>query len=198
VGAGGARPGAGSGARCCSQVLATLGARLRFRLAADVVLASFLVSHVVPFGSAAGPAVNASTLERDGIAVATTGEAIALTGLVSATALITLFGTGFAATAGRHLPQAYLTVAGIALAVVVAVLATVLFDLLSLDLMFLAFGYQPGFGPLAVAYAAANIASAVPLTPGGLGVVELTLVAITVGFGAPGPRRSWPCSATGW
>ena len=60
-----------------------------------------------------------------------------------------------------------------------------LFDLLSLDLMFLAFGYQPGFGPLAVAYAAANIASAIPLTPGGLGVIEVTLVAITVGFGAP-------------
>src|SRR4029077_12601844 len=60
-----------------------------------------------------------------------------------------------------------------------------LFDLLSLDLMFVAFGYQPGFGPLAVAYAAANIASAIPLTPGGLGVVEVTLVAITVGFGSP-------------
>jgi uncharacterized protein (TIRG00374 family) len=60
-----------------------------------------------------------------------------------------------------------------------------LFDLLSLDLMFLALGYQPGFGPLAVAYAAANIASAIPLTPGGLGVIEVTLVAITVGFGAP-------------
>ena len=51
--------------------------------------------------------------------------------------------------------------------------------------MFLAVGYQPGFGPLAVAYAAANIASAIPLTPGGLGVIEVTLVAITVGFGAP-------------
>ena len=60
-----------------------------------------------------------------------------------------------------------------------------LFDLLSLDLMFLALHYQPGFGPLAVAYAAANIASAIPVTPGGLGVVEVTLVAITVGFGAP-------------
>ena len=44
---------------------------------------------------------------------------------------------------------------------------------------------QPGFGPLAVAYAAANIASAIPLTPGGLGVIEVTLVAVTVGFGAP-------------
>jgi hypothetical protein len=65
--------------------------------------------------------------------------------------------------------------------------ADVLFDLLSLDLMFLAFGYQPGFGPLAVAYAAANIASAIPLTPGGLGVIEVALVAVTVGFGAPRP-----------
>jgi uncharacterized protein (TIRG00374 family) len=62
-----------------------------------------------------------------------------------------------------------------------------LFDLLSLDLVFLALRYQPGFGPLTVAYAAANIASAIPLTPGGLGVIEVTLVAITVGFGAPRP-----------
>jgi len=53
--------------------------------------------------------------------------------------------------------------------------------------VFLALGYQPGFGPLAVAYAAANIASAIPVTPGGLGVIEVTLVAITVGFGAPRP-----------
>ena len=51
--------------------------------------------------------------------------------------------------------------------------------------MFLALRYQPGFGPLAVAYAAANIASAIPITPGGLGVIEVTLVAVTVGFGAP-------------
>jgi len=51
--------------------------------------------------------------------------------------------------------------------------------------VFLAFRYQPGFGPLAVAYAAANIASAIPITPGGLGVIEVTLVAITVGFGGP-------------
>jgi len=43
----------------------------------------------------------------------------------------------------------------------------------------------PGFGPVAVAYAAANIASAIPLTPGGLGVIEVTLVAVTIGFGAP-------------
>ena len=86
------------------RVLAALGARIRFRLAADVTLATFFVSHLTPFGSATGTLVNASTLET---------------------------------------------------------------------------------GPLAVAYAAANIASAIPVTPGGLGVIEVTLVAITVGFGAP-------------
>jgi uncharacterized membrane protein YbhN (UPF0104 family) len=66
------------------------------------------------------------------------------------------------------------------------------FDLLSLDLMFLAFRCQPGFGPLAVAYAAANIASALPLTSGGLGVIEVTLVAITAGFGAGPPPSCHP------
>ena len=98
------------------QVLAAFGARLRFRLVVDVVLASFLVSHVIPFGSAAGSVVNVDTLEKDGIAATTTGEAIALTSLVSTVALIALFGAGFAATAGRHLPQAYLVTVGIALA----------------------------------------------------------------------------------
>jgi hypothetical protein len=47
---------------------------------------------------------------------------------------------------------------------------------------------------VAVAYAAANIASAIPVTPGGLGVMEVTLVAITVGFeraaGHGGPCRA--------
>jgi uncharacterized protein (TIRG00374 family) len=231
------------------RVLASLGAQLRFRVAADVTLASFLVSHVTPFGSATGTLLNVSTLEEEGIAASTTGEAIGLTSLVSTVALIALFGTGLVATAGRHVSATYLKIAGIAFVLVVLVLATallvgahpsvaeqaarrvagwarhvrrsidpdkvaqttgrlvrlarsaltgrafaesygfatadLLFDLLSLDLMFLAFRYQPGFGPLAVAYAAANIASAIPITPGGLGVIEVTLVAITVGFGAP-------------
>jgi uncharacterized protein (TIRG00374 family) len=231
------------------RVLASLGARLRFRLAAEVTLSTFLISHVTPFGSATGTLLNVSTLEAEGIAASTTGEAIGLTSLVSTVALIALFGAGLVATAGRHVSATYLRIAGIALVLVVLVLAIaflvgahpgiaeraarraagwarhvrpsidpekvaqtskrlvvlarsaltgraflesygfasadLLFDLLSLDLMFLAFRYQPGFGPLAVAYAAANIASAIPITPGGLGVIEVTLVAITVGFGAP-------------
>jgi hypothetical protein len=51
--------------------------RIRFRLAADVTLATFFVSHLTPFGSATGTVVNASTLETEGIAAATTGEASA-------------------------------------------------------------------------------------------------------------------------
>ena len=95
------------------RVLAALGARIRFRLAADVTLATFFVSHLTPFGSATGTVVNASTLETEGIAAATTGEAIALTSLTSTVALIVLFGTGFAATAGRHVSHQYLVTAGI-------------------------------------------------------------------------------------
>ena len=231
------------------RVLAALGARIRFRLAADVILATFIVSHLTPFGSATGTLVNADALEADGIPAATTSEAIALTSLTSTVALIVLFGTGFVATAGRHVSHQYLVIAGVALFLVVGALAAVLavgahpavagragrwaarvarhvrpgtdpgkvgqtssrlaslartaltgrafavsfgfasgdllFDLLSLDLVFLALRYQPGFGPLTVAYAAANIAAAIPLTPGGLGVIEVTLVAVTVGFGAP-------------
>jgi hypothetical protein len=51
--------------------------------------------------------------------------------------------------------------------------------------MFAALGSRPGFGPLTVAYAAANIASVIPIAPGGLGVIEVTLVAVTAGFGVP-------------
>jgi uncharacterized membrane protein YbhN (UPF0104 family) len=56
------------------QVLAALGARIRFRLAADVILATFFVSHLTPFGSATGTLVNASSLETEGIAAATTAK----------------------------------------------------------------------------------------------------------------------------
>src|SRR2546430_2152714 len=94
------------------QVLAALGARLRFRLAADVTLASFFVSHLTPFGSATGTLVNVNALEAEGIDAATTGEAIGLTSLVSTVALIVLFGIGFVATAGRPVSHTYLTIAG--------------------------------------------------------------------------------------
>src|SRR5262249_20203315 len=79
-----------------------------------------------PFGSATGTLLNVSTLEAEGIAASTTTEAIGLTSLVSTVALIALFGTGLVATAGRHVSATYLRIAGIALVLVVLVLAIAL------------------------------------------------------------------------
>jgi uncharacterized membrane protein YbhN (UPF0104 family) len=238
------------------QVLAALGGRVRFRLAADVILATFFVSHLTPFGSATGTLVNARTLETEGIAAATTGEAIALTSLTSTIALIVLFGTGFAVTAGRHVSHQYLVIAGIVLFLVVAALAAVLavgahpavagragrraasvarhirpgidpaqvaetsrrlaslarsaltgrafltsfglasgdllFDLLTLDLVFLALRYQPGFGaPRATAVLAVlgyRIANYwLPLIPGAIAYIRLRLRPDADGKKKPGP-----------
>jgi hypothetical protein len=66
------------------QVLAALGARVRFRLAADVTLATFFISHLTPFGSATGTLVNASTLETEGIARGAAGWLTAFRVLISA------------------------------------------------------------------------------------------------------------------
>ncbi len=92
----------------------------------QVTLASFLVSHVTPFGSATGTLLNVSTLETQGVAASTTSEGIGLTSLVSTVALLGLFLAGFAATAGRHLSRGYLIIAGIALALVGLVAAIAL------------------------------------------------------------------------
>jgi glycosyltransferase 2 family protein len=58
-------------------------------------------------------------------------------------------------------------------------------DILVLYWFFLAVGHHQPFGALLVAYVVANLAAAIPLTPSGLGFVEATLIAISVGFGAP-------------
>ena len=57
-------------------------------------------------------------------------------------------------------------------------------DIFVLYLFFLAVGHHQPFGALLVAYAIANLVSVIPITPSGLGVMEATLVAVSVGFGA--------------
>jgi uncharacterized membrane protein YbhN (UPF0104 family) len=59
-------------------------------------------------------------------------------------------------------------------------LGGLLFDLLSLDLMFLTLGYQPGFGPLAVMAVLAVLGHRIvnywlPLFPGALAYLHLRL-----------------------
>ena len=64
-------------------------------------------------------------------------------------------------------------------------LANWLLDIAVLYLFFLALRHHQHFGALLVAYAVANVAAAIPITPAGLGFVEATLIAVSVAFGAP-------------
>jgi uncharacterized protein (TIRG00374 family) len=58
-------------------------------------------------------------------------------------------------------------------------------DAAALWVFVLAYGYRLGLDGLTVSFGLANVAAALPLTPGGLGVVEGVLVPTIVGFGAP-------------
>jgi uncharacterized protein (TIRG00374 family) len=60
-----------------------------------------------------------------------------------------------------------------------------LLDAASLWVFIAAFGYRMSLDGLIISYGLANVAAAIPITPGGLGVVETVLTASLVGFGAP-------------
>ncbi|MDE0805302.1 MAG: YbhN family protein [Acidimicrobiales bacterium] len=60
-----------------------------------------------------------------------------------------------------------------------------LLDAAVLWLFIAAFGHQASIPGLLVAYGLANVLAAVPLSPGGLGVIETTLIVTLVGFGTP-------------
>jgi len=60
-----------------------------------------------------------------------------------------------------------------------------LLDAASLWVFVAAYGYELGLDGLIVAFGLANVVAALPITPGGLGLVEGVLVPTIVGFGAP-------------
>jgi uncharacterized protein (TIRG00374 family) len=60
-----------------------------------------------------------------------------------------------------------------------------LLDAAALWVFISAYGFQLGLDGLIVSFGLANVAAALPLTPGGLGIVEGILVPTIVGFGAP-------------
>ncbi|MDQ1376067.1 MAG: putative heme transporter [Acidimicrobiaceae bacterium] len=60
-----------------------------------------------------------------------------------------------------------------------------LLDAASLWVFVAAFGYRVSIVGLLVAFGLANVLAAIPLTPGGLGVVEAVLTSTLVGFGTP-------------
>jgi uncharacterized protein (TIRG00374 family) len=61
-----------------------------------------------------------------------------------------------------------------------------LFDAAALWVMVAAFHYRLGPDALIVSYCIANIVAALPITPGGLGVVEVVLTSALTAYGAPG------------
>jgi hypothetical protein len=61
-----------------------------------------------------------------------------------------------------------------------------LLDCASLWVFLLAFGAHVDPVDTLVAYGLANILAVIPITPSGLGVVEITVIAILKGFGVPG------------
>ncbi|MDQ1402784.1 MAG: putative heme transporter [Actinomycetota bacterium] len=58
-------------------------------------------------------------------------------------------------------------------------------DAASLWVFLAAFGHRPSVPGLIVSFGLANVLAAIPITPGGLGVVEGVLVPSLVGFGTP-------------
>jgi uncharacterized protein (TIRG00374 family) len=60
-----------------------------------------------------------------------------------------------------------------------------LLDAASLWVFVAAFGYRVELDGLIVAFGLANVLAAIPITPGGLGVVEAVLTSALVGFGTP-------------
>ena len=66
-----------------------------------------------------------------------------------------------------------------------------------LALSFLALGAGMPWKGLLLAYGAAQLAANLPITPGGLGVVEGSLTIALVAFGGPSPRRWRPSCSTG-
>ncbi len=65
-----------------------------------------------------------------------------------------------------------------------------LFDAAALWITLRAFGTSPGINGLLVAYGLANVMAAIPISPGGLGVVEAILIPTLVGFGTPATEAS--------
>ena len=61
-----------------------------------------------------------------------------------------------------------------------------LLDAASLWVFLAAFGHRTGIDGLLIAYGLANVLGALPVTPGGLGIIEGVLTPTLVGFGVPG------------
>jgi uncharacterized protein (TIRG00374 family) len=71
-----------------------------------------------------------------------------------------------------------------------------LFDFGALLVLAVTIGEGTPLGPLLLAYVVAQLVAAVPLTPGGIGVVETAMTGVLVASGAPGAAAT--ATVLGW
>lgn len=81
--------------------------------------------------------------------------------------------------------QALIQDRNVAVRALVWATANWLLDAAALWVFVAAFGHLVGVDALIVSYGLANVLAAIPITPGGLGVVEAMLTSTLVGFGTP-------------
>ncbi|WP_425353748.1 flippase-like domain-containing protein [Arthrobacter stackebrandtii] len=72
-----------------------------------------------------------------------------------------------------------------------------LLDAAALWVLLAALGHPLGPGPLLTLYSVGNILATLPLTPGGLGIVEGVMAPALVGLASLPPLQSWQSSAGG-
>ena len=72
-----------------------------------------------------------------------------------------------------------------------------LLDCACFAMMFLAIDAPIPWKGLLLAYGAGQLAATLPITPGGLGVVEGSITVALVAFGGPRPARPTRCCCTG-
>lgn len=82
------------------------------------------------------------------------------------------------------------------LVVVVLSTANWLLDAAALWVLLAAFGHAPAFGPLLTVYGLGIVIAMLPLTPGGLGIVEAVMVPALIAFGTP--RATALLGVLGW
>jgi putative heme transporter len=188
------------------------GARLRLRAMIALTLASNALSVSLPAGQAVAATFSFDQLRRRGVSLSTAARVLIFTMLIVAAALVVLLAVGVE-LAGGHGPAAPFRIVVEAVPVALAVALAILIatrrlrwprsalaprvllaafaaalgnwvtDCACLVASILAVGGHVPWSAVLVIYGVGQIAENLPITPGGVGVVEGTLSVLLVGYG---------------
>lgn len=155
-------------------------------------MASTGVNHVVPGGVATTVTVNYRLMGRAGVPSDELGFAVDSQAIGSTVVLNVLLWCALVVSIPTNGFQPVYGTAAAVGAVLLAAFSAAnwLLDAAALWVMLVAFGHRPGVVGLLVAYGLANVMAAIPISPGGLGVIEEILIPTLVGFGTPRAEAS--------